>query len=91
NAYLAYSWASLYLNICGDIVLGWLLLDQARIAAEKLANIAADDPDVLFLTSKINTAKFFIRSVLPRVSGEITTILKNDPSILKMADEFFID
>ena len=91
NAYLAYSWASLYLNICGDIVLGWLLLDQARIAAEKLANIAADDPDVLFLTSKINTAKFFIRAILPRVSGEITTILKNDPSILKMADEFFID
>ncbi len=91
NAYLAYSWASCYLDILGDIVLGWMFLDQARIA-EAILNSPADSRfDTVFLTSKINTAKFFIGAILPQVTGKIASILKNDAAILQMADESFID
>lgn len=106
NSYLAYSWASQYLNVFGDIVLGWMFLAQAKIASEKLEavfeahgagdkamqdSIASSDPDAVFYTSKINTAKFFIGSVLPQVKGKIDAILKNDESFTKMTDKFFVD
>lgn len=106
NAYLAYSWASQYLNLFGDIVLGWMFLAQAQIAYEKRNtifdangavskvvqdNIAGSDLDAIFYTSKINTAKFFIGSVLPQVKGKIDAIWKNDDAFLKMEDKFFLD
>ncbi len=106
NSYLAYSWASQYLNVFGDIVLGWMFLAQAKIAVEKLSaiflsqgavdrvmqdSIASGDPDAIFYTSKINTAKFFIGSVLPQVKGKIDAICRNDDALLMMEDKFFVD
>lgn len=106
NAYLAYSWASQYLNVLGDIVLGWMFLAQAKIASEKLNaifaaqgavdklmkdQIAGSDPDAIFFTSKMNTAKFFIGSVLPQVTGKIDAIWKNDDALAKMEDKFFVN
>ncbi len=106
DSYLAYSWASQYLNVFGDIVLGWMFLAQAQIASEKLNDIfkargvadkpaqdgiAGSDPDAMFYTSKINTAKFFIGAILPQVKGKIDAILKNDDAFIKMDDRFFMD
>jgi Acyl-CoA dehydrogenases len=105
NSYLAYSWASQYLNIFGDIVLGWMFLNQAQIASEKLntifinegvvdrvqpGQIVNNDPDAIFYTSKIHTAKYFIGSVLPQVKGKIDAIFKNDDTLMKMENRFFV-
>ncbi|MEA4926280.1 MAG: acyl-CoA dehydrogenase C-terminal domain-containing protein [Syntrophomonadaceae bacterium] len=106
QTFLAYSWASQYLDIFGDIVLGWMFLWQAMIAGDKLNGIfekqgAADkitrdiiinkNPDATFLASKIVTAKFYIGCVLPEVIGKIEAIQKNDNSILKMDQSFYIE
>lgn len=105
NSYLAYSWASQYLNIFGDLVLGWMFLAQAQIASEKLRaigeskfpedkvlpdSIYSSDPDAVFYTSKINTAKFFIASVLPQVKGKIDAIIRNDDALMVMEERFFV-
>ena len=50
----------------GDVVVGYLLLKGAAVAAEKLADASAKD--VPFYTGKIAAAKFFAANVLPGVS-----------------------
>ncbi len=51
----------------GDVVVGYLLLKAAAVAAEKLPNASAKD--VAFYTGKIAAAKFFAANVLPGVTG----------------------
>ncbi|MFI6941441.1 acyl-CoA dehydrogenase [Streptomyces sp. NPDC050418] len=51
----------------GDVVVGYLLLKAAAVAAEKLPTASAKD--VAFYTGKIAAAKFFAANVLPGVTG----------------------
>ncbi|WP_327354754.1 acyl-CoA dehydrogenase [Streptomyces sp. NBC_01304] len=51
----------------GDVVVGYLLLRGAAVAAEKLPNASAKDK--AFYTGKIAAAKFFAANVLPGVTG----------------------
>jgi alkylation response protein AidB-like acyl-CoA dehydrogenase len=89
NGFLAYSWATPYLTIAEDIAVAWMLLDQSVAACEKLKAGNAADAD--FLTSKINTAKFFVSSVLPQVTGRLDAIKNNDDTFLQLEDKYFID
>jgi alkylation response protein AidB-like acyl-CoA dehydrogenase len=91
NAFLAYAWATPYLQIAEDIAVAWMLLWQAVIAAEKLSAGGVSETDATFLTSKINTAKFFVGSVLPQVTGRLDAIQKNDAAFLRMDAGYFID
>ncbi|UFR07445.1 acyl-CoA dehydrogenase [Streptomyces sp. Go40/10] len=50
----------------GDVVVGYLLLKGAAVAAEKLATASAKDK--AFYTGKIAAAKFFAANVLPGVT-----------------------
>ncbi|MFZ3569541.1 acyl-CoA dehydrogenase [Streptomyces sp. BH097] len=52
----------------GDVVVGYLLLKSAAVAAEKLA-AGASGKDVAFYQGKIAAAKFFAANVLPGVTG----------------------
>ncbi|MHB9752828.1 acyl-CoA dehydrogenase [Streptomyces sp. BYX5S] len=52
----------------GDVVVGYLLLKGAAVAAEKLA-AGASGKDVPFYQGKIAAAKFFAANVLPGVTG----------------------
>jgi hypothetical protein len=51
----------------GDVVVGYLLLRGAAVAAEKLETASAKDKP--FYTGKIAAAKFFAANVLPGVTG----------------------
>lgn len=86
DSFLAYSWASPYLEIMGDITMGWMLIWQAAIAAGKAGN---GHDDELFYAAKNLTAKFYISSLLPAVFGKILAIRKNDRSLLRMTDAHF--
>ena len=50
----------------GDVIVGYLLLKGAAVAAEKLATASAKDK--AFYTGKIAAAKFFAANVLPGVT-----------------------
>ena len=84
DPFLAYSWASPYLEIFGDVVMGWMLIWQAAIASGKIGK-----DDNAYYTSKILTAKFYAGSLLPMVYGKIAAIQKNDRSLLHMTESIF--
>jgi len=87
DAYLAYSWATPYLEIFGDIVLGWMFIWQAKQAWD---NKAAQSEDEQFYASKINTAQFYIGSLLPRVYGKIEAIKQFDRAFVNMGESIFV-
>jgi len=86
DAYLACAWATPYLEIFGDIVLGWMLIWQAAIASR----VSGHDPiDRDYYAAKIVTAKFYAGTVLPAVHGKIEAIYKYDKSLLQMEEGLF--
>jgi hypothetical protein len=52
-----------FLLAVGDLLIGWLLLNQAEIALNALAG-EVSDRDRAFYTGKVAVAKFFTKSVL---------------------------
>lgn len=67
----------------GDVVVGYLLLKGAAVAAEKLA-AGASGKDVAFYQGKIAAAKFFAANVLPGVSAERALAEAVDGSLMEI-------
>ncbi len=86
------------LELMGDVLLGWLLLWQAEIAAGKLEELApgaagADlealcekNADVAFYTGKVATARFFIRKVASLASAKAAAIRDSDESAVSVPE-----
>ncbi|MBB4982294.1 MULTISPECIES: acyl-CoA dehydrogenase [Streptomyces] len=72
----------------GDVVVGYLLLKGAAVAAEKLAE-GATGKDVAFYQGKIAAAKFFAANVLPGVSAERALAEAVDGSLMDLDEAAF--
>jgi hypothetical protein len=70
----------------GDLIIAWLLLRQADIAQNKLANAGRDTE---FYNGKIASAKFFVRSVLPHISIERAVVESETGEIMNIAEAAF--
>ncbi|NLW43565.1 MAG: hypothetical protein GXY92_00105 [Syntrophomonadaceae bacterium] len=93
---LVESWALSYLEIWGDILLGWLFLWQAFVARERLAetqgsSAGANEFSSAFYRNKIATAKYYLGTLLPLAAGKFEAINKNDRVFLEMDDSYFFD
>ncbi|MCX4981983.1 acyl-CoA dehydrogenase [Streptomyces sp. NBC_00572] len=75
----------------GDVVVGYLLLRGAAVAAEKLAAGAADKSakEAAFYQGKIAAAKFFAANVLPGVSAERALAEAVDGSLMDLDEAAF--
>jgi alkylation response protein AidB-like acyl-CoA dehydrogenase len=71
----------------GDVIITWLLLRQADIAAEKLSAGAGKDAD--FYTGKIASAKFFVTTVLPHITADRKIVEGTDSSIMEIPESAF--
>jgi len=75
----------------GDLVVGWLLLREAEVAHESLTSrgdaISAKDRD--FYTGKVAAARFFARTVLPRLAAERAIAEGTDASIMDVPESAF--
>ena len=65
----------------GDVIVGWLLLRMAEIAATK----GSDD----FYVGKIAAAKHFINVVLPHLTAERKIAEATDASIMQLPEKAF--
>jgi alkylation response protein AidB-like acyl-CoA dehydrogenase len=86
DLYLPLLHATPYLHSMGEFVLGWLLLEQAVIADEKLQALglpasAAQRPAFLrqnaearFYDAKVKTAEFFVTTLLPEVQARAAAV-----------------
>ncbi|MEU8623907.1 acyl-CoA dehydrogenase [Streptomyces sp. NPDC048669] len=71
----------------GDVVVGYLLLKGATVAAEKLPTAAAKD--AAFYRGKIAAAKFFAANVLPGVGAERALAESVDNSLMELDEAAF--
>ncbi|MFE2635006.1 acyl-CoA dehydrogenase [Streptomyces scopuliridis] len=71
----------------GDVIVGYLLLRGAAVAAEKLETATAKD--VAFYQGKIAAAKFFAANVLPDVSTQRAIAESIDDSLMELDEAAF--
>ncbi|MEV4742203.1 acyl-CoA dehydrogenase [Streptomyces sp. NPDC049555] len=71
----------------GDVVVGYLLLRGAAVAAEKLPTASAKDK--AFYTGKIAAANFFADTVLPGVATERVLAETVDSSLMELDEAAF--
>ncbi|MEW5724024.1 MAG: acyl-CoA dehydrogenase [Thermodesulfobacteriota bacterium] len=79
-----------FLECMAEVSIAHVLLEQARIAREKLAGVDAHSADGLFYRGKIETAKYFCRNTLPRVFARHMSLETEDTSALDIPEEAFI-
>jgi hypothetical protein len=95
-----------FLMMMGKVILSWLLLWEAGVAAEKISGICEEariDPrdksrfqalmqehrDIAFYAGKQDSARYFIKHVLPEVYAAMAAIKSEDVSMMEIADESF--
>jgi hypothetical protein len=76
--------ANKFLGMMADLTLGWLLLEQAVIALDKLPG--AGEADKAFYEGKRYAAQYFAQNVLPNVSSAAAVISGEDSSALDVPD-----
>jgi len=96
--------ATPYLKLFGDVVLGWLWLEQMVIADAALDKIfkeksAADDArkkeviksldEAAFYDGKIHAGKYYIECLLPEVFAERDYIISGNRSVLDIPENAF--
>jgi alkylation response protein AidB-like acyl-CoA dehydrogenase len=82
----AFSFSLPFLDTTGDLSMAWMLLWRASVAAPKIGKKKKDDN---FYKGQINTARYFIKTILPVSSGKLDAIAQTDGSIADMEDLMF--
>ncbi|WP_026424632.1 acyl-CoA dehydrogenase [Actinokineospora inagensis] len=85
NPYLVGENTTRLLFALGDVVVAWLLLTQAEVAAAKLPT--AKPADVPFYQGKVATAQWFARTVLPEVTAFLTAATATTDGLLMAIPE----
>jgi hypothetical protein len=75
------------LKSLSEMVIGWLLLRHAEIAAAKLPGATGDD--VAFYEGKVASARFFVRHVLPGITVRRAEAEAEDGALMTLLDEAF--
>jgi alkylation response protein AidB-like acyl-CoA dehydrogenase len=86
DAFLANSWH--YLELMGHLVIAWMWLQQATVAARALETNPAG-ADAAFYAGKLHTCQYFYRYELPKLAhwGQLLRAL--DTTTITMKDEWF--
>ncbi len=75
------------LESLSEIVIAWLLLEQAEIAAAKLPEATGSDTG--FYTGKVASARFFVKDALPKVAIRTAAAQSEDAWLMDLPDEAF--
>lgn len=73
----------------GDVVVGWLLVKQAEVALVNRERKGVSDADKAFYDGKIAAARFYTRTVLPRIRGELLAAKQTTNDIMDVPVEAF--
>lgn len=87
NLMTAAAHAHPFLEVCGDMVMGWMLLWRARVAAQALSN--GGKKDQAFYEGQIRSAEFYAQNLLPVVLGRMESILAGGSVAVDICDESF--
>jgi alkylation response protein AidB-like acyl-CoA dehydrogenase len=73
----------------GDLLVGYLLLRQAKIALEKLDGEDLTEADRAFYTGKTAVARFFAQTVLPELSARRVVVEGMDNALMDVPEDAF--
>lgn len=83
----AFAAAHPFMEITGDIIMGWMLLWRAVIASEK---VDENKKDRNFYIGQIKSAEFFIDTVIPITFGKMNAVLKSSNAAMTIPEDSFI-
>ena len=84
----AFAHAYPFMEVSGDVVMSWMLLWRATIAAEKLEN-GAKKKDVAFYKGQLKSVEFFVHCVLPVTLGKMDAILATNSAVVEIEEDSF--
>ncbi|MBA4368340.1 MAG: acyl-CoA dehydrogenase [Desulfobacterium sp.] len=98
---VAFSFASPFLDVMGDVIMAWMLLWRATVAAPKLNNLIGDatgedrlekinkNKNAAFYEGQIQSARHFIETVLPVTIGRMNSIQSNSSAVVDIPEAAF--
>ena len=95
----AFSFATPFQEVMGDVVMGWMLLWRAVVAAPKLDKIlggkdanevVGKNKEAAFYLSQLKTAEYFINSILPGTMGKMNAIAATNDAVVSMPEACFM-
>jgi hypothetical protein len=101
NVLNAFAFAHPFLEVTGDVILSWMLLWRAVIAAPQLAKLAGGfDPEArkaaagknknaAFYEGQIRSLEYFTHSVLPVTQGKMRAILATNGAAIEIPEASF--
>jgi len=84
----AFAFAYPFMEVCGDVVMSWMLLWRATVAARKLEK-GAKKKDAAFYQGQLKSAEFFLYSILPVTFGKMKVILTTNGAAVEIAEDSF--
>ncbi|HKP55921.1 MAG TPA: acyl-CoA dehydrogenase [Polyangiales bacterium] len=81
--------ANRILEIMAELSVGWLLLEGAAIAHEKLGALAEGQPDYAFYLGKCHAALYYALNVMPGALSKAEIVAKEDRSALDIPEAAF--
>jgi alkylation response protein AidB-like acyl-CoA dehydrogenase len=84
----AFAFAYPFMEVAGDIVMGWMLLWRSVVAARKLEN-GARKKDVAFFEGQLKSAEYFTNVVLPVTLGKMNAVLGCNGAINAISEDGF--
>jgi alkylation response protein AidB-like acyl-CoA dehydrogenase len=88
NIYLVGLNTTRLLMVLGDLICGWLLLRSAEIALDAL-NRDLPEAEKHFYEGKVASARWFARTVLPKISAERVIAEGTDNGVMDLAEMAF--
>lgn len=85
---VAFAYSVPFLEVVGDIIMGWMLLWRAAIASEKIT-AGAEKKELVFYEGQIKSAEFFIQGELPVTMGKMKAILRSGKAAVEISEASF--
>ncbi|MDI6813911.1 MAG: acyl-CoA dehydrogenase [Desulfitobacteriaceae bacterium] len=89
NVRLVPFYSTRILRMTAELYSGYLLLDQALVAEEKLGSLPEGHFERAFYEGKIQGARFYIKNMLPDVMALLQIIKEADTSAMDVPEEAF--
>ena len=86
NVKKAFSFASPFLQVTGDVTMAWMLLWRATVAAQTLEK-GGSKKDIAFYEGQLKSAEYFIKTVLPVTVGRMHAIADTCGAAVDILDD----
>jgi hypothetical protein len=84
----AFSLAYTFMEVLGDVIIAWMLIWRATIAAPKLEK-GAKKKDLAFYEGQLKSAEYFAANVLPITLGKMDVIMGINSSAVEISEDSF--